>query len=413
MAEQPRRPLVDLRSLEYISHVDENLVCPVCRVALIDPVTTSCEHVFCRDCFDHSYTISPTCPIDRLPLIIPHDLEKTHRLILNQLDGLDVKCPHSGDGCPKILARSMVQNHVDKYCGYSLVPCSEKTCDGKVTRKDLHRGCLHWDAICPDCEEGLLEVDMEKHREKECEHRRTTCEKCLAEILRCHVEDHHEECPEADAPCRWTMYGCEYHSKRKDLGDHATDCEFRIMGPVVEALKSEITTLRGEVQTLSDKDKAKDRRIKFLESDRSITSSSSSPLGYPVPDMSTLPDPSPASMEYAPYDSRDQYLLSLLESQESRVDQISAGLTEIEAKQTMMLFNETIPIKNELAELRSTLGLLNMHVRWLMNFRIQERRPGPGAGPSNQPKPNSSTGGSDLASPRRSSDTVRDLITKL
>jgi TNF receptor-associated factor 5 len=341
----------------------------------------------------------------------PHDIGPTPRLILNQLDGLEVKCPNTAEGCQKVLARSMVQNHVEKYCAYGLVNCSDKECDGKVARKDLNRGCLHWDTSCVDCDKSLMEVDMERHRERECTERETTCEKCDTEILRCKAKEHFEECSEADAECRWVIYGCSYHSKRKDLREHASDCEFRIMGPVVEALKSEITILRGDVQTLTEKDKAKDRRIKFLESDRSMTSNSSNALSYPVPDMSTLPETSPASMEYAPYDSRDQYLLSLLESQESRVDQISAGMTELEAKQTMMLFNETIPIKDQLAELRSAQGVLGMHVRWLMNFRLQERRPLHNAGPSNEPKPGS--GGPDMGPVRRSSDTARDLITKL
>ena len=178
------------------------------------------------------------------------------------------------------------------------------------------------------------------------------------------------------------------------------------MGPLFESLKEEAAALRGEVQSLQEKDKAKDRRIRFLESDRSMASTSSNALGYPVPDMSTLPDHTTTSMEYAPYDSRDQYLLSLLESQESKVDQISAGMTELEAKQTMMLFNETIPIKEQLAELRSAQGVLGMHVRWLMNFRLQERRPGAGAaGPSNVPKPGSGPGGLASQAPRRLSDT--------
>jgi hypothetical protein len=226
------------------------------------------------------------------------------------------------------------------------------------------------------------------------------------------VTEHENYCEEAVVPCKWNIYGCSYRTKRKDLIDHAPVCEFKVMGPVVESLKEEINTLRSEIQFLNEKDKAKDRRIKFLESDR-MAASPSNALGYPVPDMSALPDTVPSSAEYAPFDSRDQYLLSLLESQESKVDQLSLGMTEIEAKQTMMLFNETIPIKEQLAELRSAQGVLGMHVRWLMNFRLQERRPGAAAGPSNETKPDGSPGGPDFQTMRRSSDTMRELVTKL
>jgi TNF receptor-associated factor 5 len=410
-AESPRRTAVDLRSLDYITSVDENLICPICRIAFLNPVTTSCDHVFCRDCFDQSYGISPTCPIDRCSLTVPHDINPTHRLILNQLDGLQVKCPNTSDGCGWILARSMVQNHVDKYCDYALVSCPDKTCEGKVARKDTQHGCLHYDAVCPDCDESLQKVDMERHRVNDCGERKTSCEKCNAEILRCRIEDHESECAECMAPCKWVVYGCSHESKRKDLVSHATICDFKIMGPVIDELKEEITCLRAELQYLNEKDKAKDRRIKFLESDKSMASAPSSALGYSVPDMSTLPETSPSSLEYAPYDSRDQYLLSLLESQETKVDQISAGMTELEAKQTMMLFNETIPIKEQLAELRSAQGVLGMHVRWLMNFRLQERRP-VAAGPSNESKPGAGPDGPGLQT-LRSSDTMREHITKL
>jgi TNF receptor-associated factor 5 len=307
----------------------------------------------------------------------------------------------------------MVQNHVEKYCGHAMVSCPEKTCEGRVFRKDISGGCLHYASICPDCGDSLMESDMEQHRGTECEERKTSCEKCGVEILRCQIDDHENECEEAVVPCKWNIYGCSHKSKRRELADHASLCDFRVMGPVVETLKEEISTLRSEVQFLNEKDKAKDRRIKFLESDRSMASSSSNALGYPVPDISALPDTSPANMEYAPYDSRDQYLLSLLESQESKVDQLSIGMTELEAKQTVMLFNETIPIKEQLAELRSGQGVLGMHVRWLMNFRLQERRPGAAGGPSNEPKPGAGPGGAELQSMRRSSDTMRELITKL
>ena len=404
--ESPSRIPLDMRSLEYTTPIDENLTCPICRIAFINPITTSCDHVFCSDCFNQSYGISPTCPVDRCSLSIPGDIGPTPRIILNQLDGLQVKCPNTTAGCEWVLARSMVQNHVDRYCDYTLVSCTSKTCKGKVTRKDIQRGCLHYDAVCPDCEESLEKAEMERHRERDCEERRTRCEKCGVEVLRCRTEVHEIECTECIAPCKWAIFGCSYRSKRKDLVGHASLCDFKIMGPLIESLKEEITSLRTELHYLNERDKAKDRRIKFLESEKSIASSA---LVSPVRDILALPDVSSPSIEYAPFDSRDKYLLFLLESQETKVDHISTAMTELEAKQTMMLFNETIPIKEQLAELRSAQGVLGMHVRWLMNFRLQERRPAP----RNEPKSEAESVVPELRTLRRSSDTTREHITKL
>lgn len=402
---------IDFRALDYIKTVDENLVCPICRNPLVEPVTTTCDHVFCKECFDKAHQIAPICPIDRTRLRPPNHAVSTARIVTNQLDALEVKCPNSSEGCETILARSMAQNHVDRYCGYSLVGCPESTCKRKVPRKDVHRGCLHWLAICPDCSENLFEVDMESHRARVCAERRANCDKCGLEVLRFQADIHEHECVEAMTYCRWAIYGCTHQSKRRDLALHAPDCTFKLMGPVIESLKDDVTSLRGEVQSLTERDKAKDRRIRFLESYKNSPSYSDSPLM----DMLRMPDNAPSSIDSAPYDSRDQYLLSLLENQESKVDQLSAGMTELEAKQTVMLFNETIPIKEQLAELRSAQGVIGCHVRWLMNLRLQERRPGAASALNGGAKAESSSGSSSAGpslQPRRLSDS-RENITKL
>ena len=171
---------------------------------------------------------------------------------------------------------------------------------------------------------------------------------------------------------------------------------------MADMLQAEISTLREQVHVMNEKDKIQERRIKFLENHPLFNYSDVSSHT-----VSNLPYSSPAELP----ESRDQYLLSLLESQESKVDQLSLGLTEMEAKQTMMLFNETIPIKEQLAELRSNQGVIGMHVRWLMNFRMAERRPGPGPGSSGGS--DASGPGGDSQSPRRLSDSMRDIITKL
>lgn len=258
---------------------------------------------------------------------------------------------------------------------------------------------------------------MEAHRARHCRERVASCEKCHAEYLRIDSGAHAQECPEVVTPCKWAVYGCDHRSKRRALQYHAPECHFRFMGPIVDSLKQEVTKLSTEVQTLNERDKAKDRRIRFLESYKNAPSLYNDP---PI-DLSAIPEHT-SSNETAPYDSRDQYLLSLLETQESKVDQLSVGITELEAKQTVMLFNETIPIKEQLAELRSAQSVIACHVRWLMNLRLQERRPGAMSGASaaaaaggqkvdGSSSPAGSSDGGGLQ-PRRLSDS-RENITKL
>jgi hypothetical protein len=197
-----------------------------------------------------------------------------------------------------------------------------------------------------------------------------------------------------------------------DLRWHADECAFKLVGPMAEMLKKEINDLRSEVRALTEKDQIQERRIKFLEGGLGGNRDTDRPLDYDLPNqaLSNLPDSSHAE----PLDSGHEYLLSLVEAQESRVDRISAGMTDLEAKQTMMLFNETIGIKNELAEMRSSQQVLSMHVRWLLNFRRQENQRRFGAGPSSGGGSDGGGSSNDMPFSRRLSDSMsRDIVTKL
>ncbi|RKF72980.1 TNF receptor-associated factor 5 [Golovinomyces cichoracearum] len=395
---------VDLRAVTYKSPVEENLICAICRCAFINPITTSCQHTFCSECLNDALLHSPTCPIDRSLLNKELDLSQAPRIVQNQLDNLKVLCPC----CQAPVSRSMISNHMSKYCQESLIRCpgikTEKKCPLHIQRKLSHQGCLHYDTSCPDCGESLLQLDLPCHRENLCKARHCVCEKCGIDILRVQKNDHIKECTEAEACCRWEEYGCSHQCARKNLQAHIDCCNFRFFGKMAGGLRDEIDHLRSDVRILTETNQLQERRIKFLESgsrqfDRPIDYSDLSLQSFSV---------SPEAASTEPLNSGHEYLLSLLEHQESKLSQLSAGMTELEAKQTTMLFNETIPIKNELAEIRSLQQTASMHIRWLMAFRIREnsRRTGAGSGSNGE--------GSESPLVRRPSDSVsRDIITKL
>lgn len=37
---------------EFVNAVDEDLICPICKLPLRSPVLTSCGHRFCKGCID-------------------------------------------------------------------------------------------------------------------------------------------------------------------------------------------------------------------------------------------------------------------------------------------------------------------------------------------------------------------------
>jgi TNF receptor-associated factor 5 len=408
---------IQLRALTYSDAVDENLMCSICRCPLVDPITTSCDHTFCFECIEESLLHNSTCPIDRSTLDAKVTLaSRAPKIIRNQLDSLRAKCPC----CDAAIARSMLENHMEKYCPDSMMRCpgrnTEVGCEHLVKRKLSTKGCLHYYTDCPDCQESLFRVDLDDHRESTCAKRMGNCTECGVDILRCKRYDHEGVCPDIVAPCKWTGYGCLHQAKRRDLHLHADECSFRFVGPMAEMLKKEIVDLRAEVRTLTETNQHQERRIKFLEKGDRATRDFGRPLDYAdISSQALVSLPEPANAE--PLSSGHEYLLSLLEAQESNLSQLSASMTELEAKQTTMLFNETIPIKNELAEIRSMQQTTSMHVRWLMRFRIQEnnRRFAPGPGPSAGGGSEGAGGSSsDSPLPRRLSDSLGSgLVTKL
>ena len=446
---KPRlNPKVDLRAINYVDEIDENLNCPICRCALVDPVTTDCDHSFCQWCIDEALSHQEICPVDRLPLSSLNYF-KSPKILYNQLDNLRAECPC----CFVVFRRSLLQNHVDKQCPEALVVCpgekdAQKKCKESVKRKNINERCLHYETSCPDCLDILMHSDLLKHQETECMNKHMQCELCDEEIIKCQQDEHNEVCINHIVSCKWAEFGCDHEGKRCEQAQHLTECAFKIVGPMAEQFKKQINSLQSEIRTLNEKNELQDRRIKFLEKSPYQTS----PLPHqshhhsqlhhnshteshqlsPYTDISSLPHlPLPSTMDSSTMDPSQEYFLSLLEGQEHRLNRLITDLTDLDSKQTVMLFNETMPIKNEMAELRSNLQVTSTHVRFLMRLRLQEnqRRFGNwgvagGASPG-------STGGSSVAggtalgghpspeSPlasmpgRRLSDTTRDNLTRL
>ncbi|KAM3065228.1 hypothetical protein ACMFMG_010421 [Clarireedia jacksonii] len=381
---------IDYWNLTYVGTVDQNLMCPICHVPFVDPVTIPCDHTFCKECITQALDVTEKCPMDRI--------------ICQQVEALLVVCPC----CQEHLPRSKLRNHFAVHCKGILVECLKHDCQQLVKRGLVGRGCLHYDAACPDCDQTLQQKDMLDHREYECKARCADCEQCGETITRLHESDHIDQCPEGIAVCQWAEFGCEHECKRKDLPLHKDECPLKLSGPWCARMKAKSDAMEGKMVAMADKNQLLERRIKFLENglkDRDF---------YDIPDVAASPSAMPLSESEA-FESPNQYLLSIVESQQSKITALTASMAEMEARQNVMLFNETIPMKDQLAELRNNQSTIGMHVRWLMNFRLREnqRRGGATEGGVGGSDSRGGAGSSDREPPRRLSDSTRENSTKL
>ncbi|KAF8241533.1 hypothetical protein K440DRAFT_642046 [Wilcoxina mikolae CBS 423.85] len=188
---------LDLRTLTYLTHVDDNLCCPICRSPLIDPETTKCRHTFCADCISGALEISSTCPVDRNPLG-PGDVSAAPIMIANLVNDLAVLCPNRGLGCTATLPRS-----------------------------------LDHEEICPQLS--------------------SSCPHCLLEFPRPDIRSHQLTCEEGMVVCKALSVGCPWSGRRREASEHAISCAFTYLRPLLHEHASRIAALELENKLLRKK----------------------------------------------------------------------------------------------------------------------------------------------------------------
>ncbi|KAI9679436.1 MAG: hypothetical protein M1817_005458 [Caeruleum heppii] len=413
----PSRPLLDLRSLDYVSPIDDNLICSVCHCAFIEPViTAACEHIFCGECFASATAAQrDTCPFCRTT-VTARDLRAAPRALSNMADDLKVRCPYAAEGCDVVLARGSVQVHVDKYCGFAEVDCPAERCLCKVRRKDRTQACRHNIVACEDCRELIVQKDLDAHRENECQNRWLACDKCDREILHCQADVHESDCPELEVECTGAGVGCRFTSRRAELPDHTSICPFATLAPFIEAQTERINTLE-------DENKLMKRRMETygvggfpqqaIDEVSRLSLVDSSP---PPPSANLATSPSSPSSEPAPFDTAIHHLLSSYESLRSDIERLSSSISELDARQSLMQMNESLRIKEDLSHLNAVIGSMRVQLHWLMSTRLQGQPRVTSAGPAGatgtatrgQPSGGQpSAAASTMSSVRRLSDSTR------
>ncbi|KAJ9133242.1 TNF receptor-associated factor 6 [Coniochaeta hoffmannii] len=391
-------PPIDYQDLEYVDDVDETLICPICRTPFHEPITTKrCGHTFCTGCLRRAVELQPVCPIDRQPIAFHPDQLCNPRIVSHQLDRLKVRCPNAG--CAHVTTRGLIGTHYDRHCARTLVPCPDVGCDKLVPREDAasEQCCLHREVRCRYCDVPVLLADEERHYDTECRGHQAKCLLCNAVVIRHRMADHvANHCPESQTVCKFHPFGCTVAGTRRSVEAHeAAGCVYEAIGKLTRDRAEDravISDLRG--------------RLTFLEQRaRSTTAttahhSSRSPrsrTGGNIPDLdlsvargqtsqssSYLQDSGGGGGNGTAWESPEDYMLAQFERMEAKIEDLRKMLTELDGRHSMMLLNETMPLKDQITELRSNLGVINMHTTWLMNVQRQNRVAAGGGGSGGQ-----------------------------
>ncbi|XP_028415412.1 E3 ubiquitin-protein ligase NRDP1-like [Dendronephthya gigantea] len=116
----------------FISPVDEDFLCQICRFVLNDVRLCKDEHCFCLCCISQHLQLSSTCPVCR-QILTPETLRSPQRFMRNLLSELRIRCKYINRGCPEVTALGNLQNH-ESVCEYRPVTCGN--CHLEVNARD-------------------------------------------------------------------------------------------------------------------------------------------------------------------------------------------------------------------------------------------------------------------------------------
>ncbi|KAF9253391.1 hypothetical protein DTO013E5_221 [Penicillium roqueforti] len=382
--------LIDLRSLDLVSEYDPHLMCPICHCPFVEPVRLQCDHVFCGSCLSSAITTFRSTGSDDFPC--PSCRNPTHvvstsvpRLLINMCDEIRVRCPLITEGCQEIIPRGHVQSHVEKYCGYRLLPCPDNSCDQMTRSKDvgMDQKCIHRVRRCSYCEQDILEHEYEEHEKELCPVLEVTCADCQTVVTRGALREHIESCPEVAVPCAASKYACPVKIRRADIAAHEQSCPIVAMGPYFEMQNTRLNSLESSMRHLQQRneifeDGLANIRSTLVESTRFANSQSGgqSTQSGREQQSSTRVDvhtDDPADIAASVFSSNaTTYLLSLHESLREEVNQLSHAITDLDARASMAIMNECLRMKEDIAHTNAAVNSVRMQVQWLMNPRLHQ-----------------------------------------
>ena len=383
---------IDLRALEYVSDCETHLMCPICHVPFIDPVALSCDHYFCRTCFAEFWEGVPNTEETRCPSCRTHispDLQSRHlrvpRLILNMCDDLMVHCPNMG--CDLTLARGFVEHHATKDCEEERLQCpSFPACDKTTRRKHfVEDSCCHLFKEECVCGELVRKDDTGKHKRESCSARRAKCDRCGESVVAAKwAKDSIHDCRRSLQKCPGREFGCNA-ADATSMASHIADCPIARLAPFLKAQATTLSTTQIELARLKTRNEVLEDwtdRMVGLISDRVlpiVEKLQAVHVEKPRPSSASTRDGgiaghSPTQPGESDSATSQRHLLALHESLrtnvttlEREINAMSRGIADMDARTSMMVMNDNLRIKEDLALVNAALFSTRRQVQWLLD----------------------------------------------
>ncbi len=303
------------------------------------------------------------CPSCRR-MVQTREMISMPKLLERMLDDLMVRCPLKEEGCNEQIPRCEVQQHIDRNCSYAEVECPAENCMRLILRKDAAKQrCLHSMLECEDCSEFFMERDLESHRTIHCESSRTLCPDCESQVPLRDIEQHLESCPDAIYPCTAAEYGCDFVARRVVLDQHSESCALAKLVPFLERQNERLGTHEAALKRLKNRNSILE--TSFLSFQETLSSFAE------IVDSSSL---SASASDAGPFDSTAHHLLCLQESLREEVGRVSAALSELDARTTMTVMNESLRVKEDISHMNAAIGGMRLQLHWLVSARLQNQQ---------------------------------------
>ncbi|XP_065659883.1 TNF receptor-associated factor 6-A-like isoform X1 [Hydra vulgaris] len=149
----------------FLHELLDEYECPVCIMALCEPVITLCGHRLCFSCSEEMKKRNNgilICPLDKTILnsekVFPDKF--TERAILQ----LKVKCDNFLKSCQWTGELKRINNHLTS-CEYQEVKCLNEQCSTTLLRKELsdhiEKDCIYRLVTCRYCKQRIVFCDKQ------------------------------------------------------------------------------------------------------------------------------------------------------------------------------------------------------------------------------------------------------------